>query len=105
MPFDDPDNPLAIEIRQEMAATYFAACRKMVDSLKALQQFDRTVASPPREKRQITRRSQLLEEAIERVHDVVIQRESMKLSGLSEFFEDYGIPNEVRSRLGTRRRN
>jgi len=28
----DPDNPLAVEIQQEMAAAYFAACRKMVDS-------------------------------------------------------------------------
>ena len=36
----DPDNPLAVEIQQEMAAAYFAACRKMVDSLEALKAFD-----------------------------------------------------------------
>jgi hypothetical protein len=33
MPLFDPDNPLTVEIRQEMAASYFAACKKMVDSL------------------------------------------------------------------------
>ena len=32
----DPDNPLAAEIRHEMASAYFAACRKMVDALEAL---------------------------------------------------------------------
>ena len=77
MPLDDADNPLAVEIRQEMAATYFAACRKMVDSLEVLKDFDRAVASASRDKEQITRRSELLEEAVERVYFVVIQREAM----------------------------
>lgn len=101
----DPDNPLAIEIRQEMAAAYFAACRKMVNSLEALKAFDHAVASSALDNEQITRRSELLEEAAERVFFVVIQREAMKLSCFEGFFEDYEIPDEVRTRLGPRRRN
>lgn len=104
MPLDDPDNPLAVEILQETAAAYFAACRKMVDSLEALKAFDRAVASSTPDKQQITRRSELVEAAAEHVHFVVIQREAMKLSWYEEFFEDYGVPGEVRKRFGTRRR-
>ena len=99
----DPDNPLAVEIQQEMAAAYFAACRKMVDSLEALKAFDRAVASSTLDNEQITRRSELLDDAGERVYFVVIQREAMKLSCFEAFFEDYEIPDEVRTRLGPRR--
>jgi hypothetical protein len=99
----DPDNPLAVEIQQEMAAAYFAACRKMVDSLEALKAFDCAVASSTLDNEQITRRSELLEDAGERVYFVVIQREAMKLPCFEEFFEDYEVPDEVRTRLGPRR--
>ena len=104
MPLFDADNPLAVEIQQEMAASYFAACRKMVDSLGALKAFDRAVASATRDNEYITRRSGLLEEAAERVHFVVIQREAMQLSGYEEFFENYEVPDEVRTRMGAKRR-
>src|SRR5258706_6291453 len=98
----DPDNPLAVEILQEMAAAYFAGCRKMVDSLEALKAFDRAFASSTLDDEQITRRSELLEDAGERVYFVVIQREAMKLWCFEEFFADYEIPDEVRTRLGPR---
>ena len=103
MPLDDPDNPLAAEIQQEMAASYFAACRKMVDSLEALKAFDHAVASSTQDDEQIRRRSELLEDAAERVYFVVIQREAMKLSGYEGFFQDYEVPNEVRTRLAPKR--
>ena len=103
MPFDS-DNPLAVEIRQEMAEAHFAACKKMVASLEALKAFDRTVASSTLDNEQIPRRSELLEEAGERVYSVVIQREAMQLSCFESFFEDYEIPGEVRKRMGPRRR-
>jgi hypothetical protein len=99
----DRDNPLAAEIRQEMAEAYFAACRKMVDSLEALTAFDRAVVSSTLDNKQITRRAELLEEARERVFFVVIQREAMNFSCFEGFFKDYGIPDEVRTRLGPRR--
>lgn len=105
MPLDDLDNPLAIEIRQEMAAAYFAACKKMVDSLEALQAFDRAQASSTPDNERIAGRSELLDDAAERVHFVLIQREAMKLAWYDEFFEDYGVPAEVKARLGARRRN
>ena len=100
----DSDNPLAIEIRQEMAETYFAACRKMVDSLAALKACDRAVASSPQDKERSTRRSELLEDAGEQVFFVVIQREAMNLSCFEGFFQDYEIPAEVRTLMRPRRR-
>ena len=101
----DADNPLAIEIRQEMAVSYFAACKKMVIALEALQTFDRTVASSTLDNEQTMRRCELLEEAAELAYFVVIQRESMNLSCFDQFFEAYGIPSEVRTRLRPRRQN
>ena len=103
MSLDDPDNPLAVEIRQEAAAAYFAGCKKMVDALETLKAFDRAAVLLPSEQRQITRRAKLFEDAVERVHSVVIQREAMKLSGYEWFFEHYGVPSEVRARLGARK--
>ena len=105
MPSNDSDNPLAAELLQETAASYFAACRKMVDSLEALNAFDRAAASAPQVDQHIAQRSELLEEAAERVYFVVIQREAMKLSYYEKFFEDYGVPEEVKARLGPKRRN
>ena len=104
MPLDDPDNPLAVEIQQETAAAYFAACRKMVAALEALQAFDRAVAWTEKGSEQFARRSELLDETAERVYFVVIQREAMKLSGSEKFLEDYAVPDEVRRRLGPKRR-
>jgi hypothetical protein len=104
MPLNDPDNPLAVEIRQEMAETYFAACRKMVDSLEALKGFDSAVGSAAGDEQRMERRSELLENAAERVLFVLIQREAMKLSYYDGFFEDYGVPAEVRAQLGRFRR-
>src|SRR5438105_3058594 len=105
MAFIDSDNPLATEILQEAAQAYFAACRKMVDSLEALRAFDGAVALPAQDAEQAARRSQLLDYAAERVHFVLIQREAMKLSWSETFFEDYGVPADVKARLGQPTRN
>lgn len=104
MPLDDPENPLMVEIQQETAAAYFAACRKMVAALEALQAFDRAPALSSANSDRSSRRSELLEDAAERIYFVVIQREAMKLSCSEEFYRDYAIPDEVRTRLGPRRR-
>ena len=100
MAFIDSDNPLAAEILQEAAEAYFAACRKMVDSLEALRAFDRAVPLSAQDAERATRRSQLLDYAAERVHFVLIQRDAMKLSWSETFFEDYGVPADVRARSG-----
>ena len=100
MPLDDPNNPLAIEIRKEAAEAYFAACKKMVASLATLKAFDQALPPTTRDNKEITRRSRLLEDAVERVYFVVIQRDAMMLSGYEQFFETYEVPDEVRSRLG-----
>lgn len=99
----DPDNPLAAEIRREMASAYFTACRKMVDSLEALKAFDQNVVAGSLDQRKATERAELVDEARERVYFVVIQREAMKLPTVSTFFEDYEVPEEVKTRLGPKR--
>ena len=100
----DPHSPLAIEIRQEMAEAYFAACKKMVHSLEALKAFDLALVSPALDIAQAKRRSDLVEEAAERVHFVLIQREAMNLSGSEKFLEDYEVSDEVRRQMGKSRR-
>lgn len=103
MPLFDPDNPLAVEIQQEMAESYFAACRKMVDSLDALKMFDRGIASATLDKEQSANRTELLNTAAELVHFVVIQRDAMQLSGYEKFLDDYEVPGEMRTRLGPKK--
>jgi hypothetical protein len=100
--FIDPDNPFAAEILQEAGQAYFSACKKMVSSLEALKAFDSAVDSVARNDKQLTRRSQLLDDAAEQVHFVLIQRDAMLLSGSERFLNDYGIPAEVLARMGKR---
>lgn len=100
----DSETSLSIEIRQEKAEAYFAACKKMVASLDALKAFDQNIGARTLDSDQIAHRSGLLEEACERVFFVVIQREAMQLSGFEAFFENYEIPNEVRTGMGPKRR-
>ncbi len=102
--FIDPDNPLAAEILQEVGEVYFSACRKMVSSLEALRAFDSAVAPAIRDDELVTRRSQLLDDAAERVHFVLIQRDAMQLSWSETFLDDYGVPAEVVARMGQRER-
>jgi hypothetical protein len=102
--FIDPDNPLAAEILQEAGQAYFAGCKRMVASLEALSTFDRAVGSSAQDDEQVRRRTQLLDEAAERVHFVVIQRDAMQLSWSETFLDDYGVPAEVIARMGQRQR-
>ena len=102
MPLFDPDNPLAVEIQQEMAESYFAACRKMVDSLGALKVFDAHAATAKQVDAHTSGRQELVEAAAERVYFVVIQAEAMNLSWSDGFFIDYEVPDEVRAKLGPR---
>jgi len=104
MAFIDPDNPLGAEILQEAAEAYFSGCRKMVASLEALRAFDHVASPLAHDGEQITRRSQLLDDAAERVHFVLIQRDAMQLSRSETFFEDYKVPADVMARLGQRQR-
>src|SRR5688572_17321145 len=98
--FIDPDNPLAAEILHEAGVAYFAGCKSMVAALDALSAFDRAVGSSAQSDEQVRRRIQLLDEAAERVHFVVIQRDAMHLSSSESFLDDYGVPADVRDRVG-----
>jgi hypothetical protein len=98
--FVDPDNPLSAEILREAGEAYFAGCKKMVAALEALNAFDQSVGSSAQAAEQVRRRNQLLDEAAERVHFVVIQRDAMRLSWSETFLDDYGVPADVRARVG-----
>src|SRR5438552_1692605 len=94
--------PLSLEIKQEKAAAYFAICKKMLASIEALQTFDRNLPLRDVTLQQKARRSELLVDAAELVFFFVIQRETMKLPLHDELFDDYGIPEEVRKRMGSK---
>ena len=98
--FIDPDNLLGAEILQEADEAYFAGCKRMVASLEALSAFDRGVGSSAQDDEQVRRRTQLLDEAAELVHFVVIQRDAMQLSWSETFLDDYGVPADVKARVG-----
>src|SRR4051794_34749090 len=104
MAFIDPENPLAAEILKEAGEAYFAECKKMVTSLEALRDFDGVAPPSAQDGEQIVRRSELLDDAAERVHFVLIRRDAMQLSRSETFFEDYGVPAEVIARLGKYKR-
>lgn len=101
--FIDPDNPLAAEILQEAGEAYLSACKKMVGSLEALKAFDSAVAPAIRDDAQSARRSELLDDAAERVHFVLIQRDAMQLSASETFLADYEVPADVLARMGNAR--
>jgi len=84
-------NPLAAEILQEAGQAYFAGCKKMVASLEALRAFDRVVVPSVHDAKQVTRRSQLLDDAAERVHFVLILAILPQRLAHSELSR-YGIP-------------
>jgi hypothetical protein len=98
--FLDPENPLSAEILQEAGEAYFSACKQMVRALEALKAFDSAAGPAIRDQERVRRTSQLLDEAAERVHSVLIQRDAMQLSGSATFLDDYGVPAEVTARMG-----
>ena len=102
--FIDPDNPLAAEILQEAGEAYFSACKKMVSSLETLRAFDSAVGPATRNDERVARRSQLLDDAAERLFFVLVQRDAMQLSGSETFLDDYGVPAEVIAWMGQRQR-
>jgi hypothetical protein len=104
MPSPDWDNPLAAEILQETATSYFAACKKMVAALDALKAFDAAATAQTQCRDRLPRRSELVDDAAQKVFAVVVQREAMHLSRYAEFFDDYDVPPEVRTRMGPGRR-
>jgi hypothetical protein len=101
--FIDPDNPLAAEILHEAGEAYFSACKKMVSSLEALRAFDSVVGPAARNDERVARRSQLLDDAAERLFFVLVQRDAMQLSGSETFLDDYGVPAEVIAWMGQRK--
>ena len=96
----DSDNPLAAEIRREMAHAYFASCKKMVAALDALTKFDLETVNSGQNQNHDLHRSELLAAAAERIYFVIIQREAMKLPWHDSFFEDYDISEELKTHIG-----
>jgi hypothetical protein len=96
-------NPLEAEIMAEKAAAYFTTAKKMEGALLALRSFDQS--APPSQSlsesaKQV--REQLVLEAAERAWFFVIQREALGLAFYEDLFAEYGIPDEIRKRMGAK---
>jgi hypothetical protein len=96
----DRNDPLFAEILAEQASAYFTTVRKMQAALAALQVFDEQ--QRPMNAANNQQRTELFAEAAEQVWFFVVQREAMKLTHYEELFADFGIPDEVRRRMGPR---
>ena len=95
-PFIETNTPEAAEILKEACEAYFVACKKMVKALDGLKAFD------AEDDKDSEARASLLKEATERVHFVLIQRESMRMTWSDDFFSEYEIPEEIQKGLGKR---
>jgi hypothetical protein len=85
------------EIRGEMAGTHGRLLQVLEKRLAALAAFDaRTPDAAPAE------RDPLVAAAGEALWHIVVQRELMGLRRPKSFMDDYGVPPEVRLRMGIR---
>jgi hypothetical protein len=87
------------ELAEERARSLFRITSTMEAAVEALRAFDREHGSAP-PPAQARHRAELFAEAAERVWFFVIQRESLGLHTPDEVLESYGVPAEVRRRMG-----
>jgi len=101
---DNNINALEYEIQAEKAASYFRIIKNMEAALKALAEFDRQDEKSLPANAGVSR-VPLMEDAAEQVWFFVIQREALGLPWHENLFEEYGIPDEVRRRMGPKRKS
>ena len=96
---DDANAALEYEIAREQAASLGRLGQRLEAALAALRAFDAShvrARSPEREA--------LLEEAGVLLWSFVVQREACGLRDSARLMQDYGVPNDVRARMGISRR-
>jgi hypothetical protein len=92
---------LEYEIRQEQAATIGRLSRDLRDALEALDSYDRRVRSGrmPAD-RSHPRRARLVDAAAYALWNFVVQRECSGFRNTEQLLEEYGVPEEVRLKMG-----
>jgi hypothetical protein len=84
------------EIAQEKAASLGRAGRRLEDALAALEVLDGTGSTEGR--------VEIIEEAGEALFFYIVQREACGLFDSAEIFRELRVPEEVRRRMGLRKR-
>lgn len=92
---------LEYEILGEQAATIGRLSRELRAALDALADFDRQEAAVDRHD---PRRVRLVDDAAYALWHFVVQRECSGLRGTEHILKGYGVPAEVRARMGAPRR-
>ena len=100
-----PDNPVAAldyEIAQEKASALGRLGRRLEAALATLAAFDmaRAGAAPSDDHR--TARNALVAAAGVVLWHFIVQREACGLADSARVMRDYGVPKEVRARMGVR---
>jgi hypothetical protein len=85
------------EILGEQAATIGRLSRELRETLDALKAFDEQSASVDRRD---PRRLRLVDAAAYALFNFVVQRECSGLRGTEHVLKQYGVPAEVRARMG-----
>jgi hypothetical protein len=97
---DSPNAALEYEIAQEKAASLGRSGRRLEAALAALRAFDAAHARAHRS----GERERLLDEAGTLLWHLVVQREACGLRDSARVMQDYGVPRDVRARMGISRR-
>jgi hypothetical protein len=96
---DNPSAALDYEIAREKASALGRMGRRLEAALAALAAFDAdTAEDPPALLRE--HRDALVAEAGEALWNFVVQREACGLRDSNRAMRDYGVPGEVRARMG-----
>jgi len=90
---------LEVEIAREMASALGRLGHRLEQSLAVLRDFDSLHASKPAADVFPARR-RLVAEAGAALWHFIVQREACGLRDSRRIFEDYGVPAEVRNRMG-----
>jgi hypothetical protein len=95
-----PVDALNYEIAQEMAGALGRMGRLLEASLRALTEFDATRPHRELTPSAVDARRQLVGEAARALWLLVVQREACGLRDSPQLMRDYGVPREVRDRMG-----
>jgi len=100
MRFRTGQDVLEYEIRQEQAATIGRLARELRDALDALDTFNRRASGKTAADSRDPQRARLVDAAAYALWNFVVQRECSGFRWTEEVLKDYGVPVEVRAKMG-----
>jgi len=100
LPVQNPAAALDYEIAQEKASALGRSGRRLEAALSALATFDAQATEEPASLARREHRDALVAEASEALWCFIVQREACGLRESNRVMRDYGVPAEVRLRMG-----